>query len=252
MSGFASPQLELAIAASAAREWLTANTTHVVRWLFYVARKRLTHEHHRWPSREPAARPSVAPQRGADGSPSTGNGGHHPLRPTSPLVRPSPSSQEELRKLIKTEVASRLVPYERLLEEAKTATAGKDAEMASLKGGLAKVKAQQESSAAPAAEPASPTDPKCQPGTHDWTRRHLQRESRPLRQEAREATHLCNGKCHYMKEKQFRMSTELVLQEQEIVVLQKRLKEEQQLTREWRCASPSPQAGRAHSLSGPL
>ena len=46
-----------------------------------------------------------APQRGADGSPSTGNAWQHPLRPTPPLVRPSPPSQEELRKWIQTEVA---------------------------------------------------------------------------------------------------------------------------------------------------
>ena len=134
---------------------------------------------------EPTARPSVAPQRGADGSPSTSNAWHHPLRPTPPLVRPSPFSQEELRKLIQTEVASRLAPYERLLEEAKTVIAGKDAEIASLKAELEKVKAQKKSSAAPAAEPASPTDPKCQPGTQDW--RHLQRQLRQLRQEARES-----------------------------------------------------------------
>ncbi len=63
-----SPQLERAIAASAAREWVTANTTRVVRWRFDVAtlrRRRPTHEHHRWPPMEPAARPSVTPQRGA-------------------------------------------------------------------------------------------------------------------------------------------------------------------------------------------
>jgi hypothetical protein len=193
----------------------------------------------------------VAPQRGADGSPSTSNAWHHPLRPTPPLVRPSPSSQEELRKLIQTEVASRLAPYERLLEEAKTATAGKDAEIAGLKEELAKVKAQKKSSEAPAAEPASPTDPKCQPGTQDSSWRHLQREFRQLRQEAtlRESMYLCNG----MKERQSRMSTELVLQQQEIVALQKQLmKEEQPLTREWRCTFPSPQAGGGHSLSEPL
>ena len=62
---------------------------------------------------EPAARPSVAQQMGADGSPSTSNAWQHPLRPTPPLVRPSPPSQEELRKWIQTEVASRLAPYER-------------------------------------------------------------------------------------------------------------------------------------------
>ena len=82
-------------------------------------------------------------------------------------VRPSTSSQEKLPNLIKTEVASLLAPYERLLEEAKTAIAGKDAEIASLKQELAAVKAQVKSSAAPAAEPMSPPDPKCQLGTHD-------------------------------------------------------------------------------------
>jgi hypothetical protein len=83
-----------------------------------------------------------------------------------------------------TLVASRLAPYERLLEEAKTVIAGKDVEIASLKAELEKVmvKAQKKSSAAPAAEPASPTDPKCQPGMQDW--RHLQRDLRQLRQEA--------------------------------------------------------------------
>ena len=102
-----------------------------------------------------------------------------------------------------------------------------DAEIAGLKEELAKVKAQRKSSQAPAAEPASPTDPKCQPGTQDW--RHLQREFRQLRQEAREAMYLCNG----MKERQSRMGTELVLQQQleEIAALQKQLmKEEQPLT----------------------
>ena len=182
---------------------------------------------------EPTARPSVAPQRGADGSPSTSNAWHHPLRPTPPLVRPSPFSQEELRKLIQTEVASRLAPFERLLEEAKTAIAGKDAEIASLKAELAKAKAQKKPSAAPAAEPASPTDPKCQPGPQEW--RHLQQDLQRLRQEARPAIFLCNG----MKEKQFRMGTELVLQQQEIVVLQKQLMKEEQ-------------AGGVPSLSEPL
>ena len=182
---------------------------------------------------EPTARPSVAPQRGADGSPSTSNAWHHPLRPTPPLVRPSPFSQEELRKLIQTEVASRLAPYERLLEEAKTVIAGKDAEIASLKAELAKAKAQKKPSAAPAAEPASPTDPKCQPGPQEW--RHLQQDLQRLRQEARQAIFLCNG----MKERQSRMGTELVLQQQEIVVLQKQLMKEEQ-------------AGGVPSLSEPL
>ena len=102
-------------------------------------------------------------------------------------MRPSASSQEELRKLIKTEVASLLAPYERLLEEAKTAIAGKDAEIASLKLELTAVKAQVKSSAVPAAEPMSPPDPKCQLGTHDL--RHMQRECRDLSKEAREAAH---------------------------------------------------------------
>ncbi len=65
----------------------------------------------------------MAPQQGADGSPSRGNARLYPLRQTSPLVRPSPSSQEELRtgNLIQTEVALMLGPYKLLLEEAKTA-----------------------------------------------------------------------------------------------------------------------------------
>ena len=182
---------------------------------------------------EPTARPSVAPQRGADGSPSTSNAWQHPLRPPPPLVRPSLPSQEQLRQWIQTEVASRLAPYERSLEEAKTVIAGKDVEIASLKAELEKVNAQKKSSAAPAADPASPTDPKCQPGVQDW--RHLQRELRQLRQVAKEALFLCNG----MKEKQFRMGTELAVQQQEIVVLQKQLTKEEQ-------------AGAAHSLSEPL
>jgi hypothetical protein len=106
------------------------------------------------------------------------------------------------------------------------------------KAELEKVKAQKQSSAAPAAEPASPTesDPKCQPGVQDW--RHLQRELRDLRQlrqVAKEAMFLCNG----MKERQSRMGTELALQQQEIVVLQKQLMKEEQ-------------AGAVHSLSEPL
>ena len=115
----------------------------------------------------------MAPQRGADGSesPSTSNASawHHPLRPTLPLVRPGPPSQEELRKLIQTEVASRLAPYEHLLEEAKAVIAGKDVEIANLKAELEMVRAQQKLSEASAAEPASPTDLK--PGTRTW--RHL-------------------------------------------------------------------------------
>jgi hypothetical protein len=242
-----SPQLERAIAASAAREWVTANTTRVVRWRFDVAtprRRRPTHEHHRWPPMEPAARPSVTPQRGADGSPSTSNAWQHPLRPTPPLARPSLPSQEELRKWIQKEVASRLAPYEHLLEEAKAVIAGKDVEIASLKAELEMVRAQMKSSAAPAAEPASPTDPKCQPGTRTW--RHLQVDFMQLRKEAREAMSLCKG----MRDEQFRLSTEVVLQQSELNGLQKRLKEEQLLKRME--LSPSPQAGGVLSLSEPV
>ena len=243
-----SPQLERAIAASAAREWVTANTTRVVRWRFDVAtprRRRPTHEHHRWPPMEPTARKSVAPQRGAEGSPSTSNAWQHPLRPPPPPVRPSPPSQEELRKWIQTEVASRLAPYEQLLEEAKTVIAGKDVEIASLKAELEMVKAQKKLSAAPAAEPASPTDLKCQPGTRTW--RHLQVDFMQLRKEAREAMSLCKG----MRDEQFRLSTELVLQQSEISGLQKRLKEEQLLKR-MEMYSPSPQTGGVLSLSEPV
>ena len=68
-------------------------------------------------------------------------------------VRPRTSSQEKLPNLIKTEVASLLAPYERLLEEAKAATAGKDTEIANLrvKKELAAAKARVKSSAVPAA-----------------------------------------------------------------------------------------------------
>jgi hypothetical protein len=165
-----SPQLELAIqvVASAARdsgplagrEWAIANTTRDLKWRFDVPRRNglrgPSHENHRCPPKEPAARPSVAQVQGADGSPSRGNARLHPLRQTSPLVRPSPSSQEELRNLIQTEVALMLGPYKLLLEEAKTAAeqqsraaeeqqkevrkkmiAGKEAEIASLKKELA-------------------------------------------------------------------------------------------------------------------
>jgi hypothetical protein len=128
-----SPQLELAIVASAARdsgplagrEWAIANTTRDLKWRFDVPRRKglrgPSHENHRCPPKEPAARPSVAPQQGADGSPSRGNARLHPLRQTSPLMRPSPSSQEELRNLIQTEVALMLGPYRLLLEKAKAA-----------------------------------------------------------------------------------------------------------------------------------
>ena len=89
-------------------------------------------------------------------------------------MRPSLPSQEQLRQWIQTEVASRLAPYERSLEAAKTVIAGKDVEIASLKAELEMMKAQKKSSAAPAAEPALPTDPKCQPRVQDW--RHLQHQ----------------------------------------------------------------------------
>ena len=156
-----SQQLEQAIAASAAREWVTEKATRT-KWRFDVPRKRPSQEHHRWPPVY-AARPSMVPQRGAAqvGSSSKVNAWEHPLPQT---VRSSAASQEELRQLIKKEVASLLAPYERLLEEtktaAKTAIAGKDAEIASLKEELRKAKAQKKSSEAPADEPASPTDPK--------------------------------------------------------------------------------------------
>jgi hypothetical protein len=184
-----------------------------MQWRFDVARRRPSHENHRWPPKEPAARPSVAPQRGAAEAPGNGNAWLNPLRQTLPPVRPGPSSQEELRELIKTEVAR---AYKLLREEATIATeqqkqmmAGKEAEIASLKTELEAVKKQIKSSAA-AVEPTSPTDTKCQTGSHDW--RQLHRELRQLRPEAREARNLCNG----MKQEQFRMSTELVLQQQEI------------------------------------
>jgi hypothetical protein len=63
-----------------------------------------------------------------------------------------------------------------------------------------------------------------------------------LRKEAREAMSLCKG----IRDEQFRLSTELVLQQSEIRVsgLQKRLKEEQLLKRmPVEMYSPSPQAG---------
>jgi hypothetical protein len=78
-----------------------------MQWRFDVARRGPSHENHRWPPKEPAARPSVAPQRGAAEAPGNGSAWLRPLRQTSPPVRPGPSSQEdsELRELIKTEVA---------------------------------------------------------------------------------------------------------------------------------------------------
>ena len=162
-----SQQLEQAIAASAAREWVTEKATRT-KWRFDVPRKRPSQEHHRWPPVY-AARPSMVPQRGAVGSSSKVHAWEHPLPQT---VRSSAASQEELRQLIKKEVASLLAPYERLLEEtktaAKTAIAGKDAEIASLKQELAAVKAQARSSAVPAADPMSPPDLNGPPGTNEW------------------------------------------------------------------------------------
>ena len=54
------------------------------------------------------------------------------------------------------------------------------------------------------------SDPTCQPGTR--TLRHLQLDFMQLRKEAREAISLCKG----MRDEQFRLSTELVLQQSEI------------------------------------
>jgi hypothetical protein len=94
--------------------------------------------------------------------------------------------------------------------------AGKEAEIASLKKELAEVKEEAKSSAAPAAEPTMPPDPKCQPGTHDsrlissW--RQMQREFRkPSGQEVREAIH---GEYKSMRQAQFRMDSlsEITLQ----------------------------------------
>ncbi len=96
--------------------------------------------------------------------------------------------------------------------------AGKDEEIASLKAELEMVKALKKSSTAPAAEPASPTDLKsrCQPGKRDWW--HLQHQVLQLRKEAREAMSLCKG----MRDEQYRISTEVVLQQSEINGLHKR------------------------------
>ena len=124
--------------------------------------------------------------------------------------------------------------------------AGKDVEIASLKAELEMMRAREKSSAAPAAEPASPTDPTCQPGTPRRTWRHLQLDFMQLRKEAREAMSLCKG----MRDEQFRLSTEVVLQQSELNGLQKRLKEEQLLKRME--LSPSPQAGGVLSLSEPV
>ena len=227
-----SQQLEQAIAASAAREWVTEKATRT-KWRFDVPRKRPSQEHHRWPPVY-AARPSMVPQRGAAGSSSKVNAWEHPLPQT---VRSSAASQEELRQLIKKEVASLLAPYERLLEEtktaAKTAIAGKDAEIASLKQELAEVKAQARSSAVPAADPMSPPDLKGPPGTNEW--RQTLRECRKLSLDARDTAH----KYRVSQQQLDRMGVESTLQHQEIKVLQQQLKEMQQLLR----------AGGVHSLS---
>ena len=231
-----SQQLEQAIAASAAREWVTEKATRT-RWRFDVPRRRPSQEHHRWPPVY-AARPSVVPQRGADGSSSKVNAWEHPLPQT---VRHSASSQEELRQLIKKEVASLLAPYERLLEEtktaAKTAIAGKDAEIASLKQELAEVKAQVRSSAVPAADPMSPPDLEGPPGTNEW--RQMLRECRNLSLEGRDAAH----RYKVSQQQLDRMGVESTLQHQEIKVLQQQLKEMQH----WQ--QQQLRAGVVHSLS---
>ena len=105
-------------------------------------------------------------------------------------VRPSTSSQEELRNLIKTEVASLLAPYERFLEEAKTTIAGRDAEIASLKQELAAVKAQAKSSAVPADE-LPPPDPRYQQGKQEW--REMQRSVREMTKEFKGAVQQCKA-----------------------------------------------------------
>ena len=231
-----SQQLEQAIAASAAREWVTEKATRT-KWRFDVPRKRPSQEHHRWPPVY-AARPSMVPQRGAVGSSSKVNAWEHPLPQT---VRSSAASQEELRQLIKKEVASLLAPYERLLEEtktaAKTAIAGKDAEIASLKQELAEVKAQARSSAVPAADPMSPPDLKGPPGTNEW--RQMLRECRNLSLEGRDAAH----RYKVSQQQLDRMGVESTLQHQEIKVLQQQLKEMQH----WQ--QQQLRAGVVHSLS---
>ena len=231
-----SPQLELAITASADREWVMAKTTRDLRWRFDVPRRRQSQERPRWTSSYDA-RPSMAPQKGADGSSSRGNAWEHPLPQT---VRPNIASQEELRKLVRTEVASLLTSYERRLEEAKTTIAGRDAEIASLKQELAAVKAQAKSSAVPAAEPMSPPDPTDQPGTHDW--RKMVREFRELNREAKAAMH----QCKFFGQAQDQLGVGFTLQQREIRALQQQLKEMQH----WRLQQLK--AGGVHSLSEPL
>ena len=232
-----SQQLERAITASAAREWVRAKTTRDLRWRFDVPRRRQSQEQHRWPPTYDA-RPSMAPQRGADGSSSKVSAWEHPLPQT---VRSSAASQEELRQLIKKEVASLLAPYERLLEEtktaAKTAIAGKDAEIASLKQELAEVKAQARSLAVPAADPMSSPDPKSQLGTHDL--RQMLRECRNLSQAGKEAAH----RYRVSQQQLDRMGVESTLQHQEIKVLRQQLKEMQH----WQ--QQQLRAGVVHSLS---
>ena len=235
-----SKQLEQAIAASEAREWVT---THGMKWRFDVPRKRRrpSHENHRWPPQEPAAWPSVGLQRGAADTLSSGNAWRNPLRRTSPTVCPSSSSPEELRELIRTEVASLLAPYERWLREAKTEIAGKDEEIASLKAELAQLKTQTKLSAVPAADLPSP-DPKCQQGTQE--RWQMQRSVRELKEAVQQ--------CKALEAGHARRDREITVLRFELFALEKRLEEEQKLTREWRCTSPSPQAGAVHSLSEPL
>jgi hypothetical protein len=58
--------------------------------------------------------------------------------------------------------------------------------------------------------------------------------------------------CKALEAGHARRDREITVLRFELLALEKRLKEEQQLTREWRCTSPSPQAGEVHSLSEPL
>ena len=225
-----SRQLELAIAASTAREWVTAKTPSNLRWRFDVPRRRQSQEHHRWPPTYDA-RPAAAPQRGADGSSSKENPWRHPLPQT---VRPSTSSQEELRNLIKTEVASLLAPYERLLEEAKTTIAGRDAEIASLKQELAAVKAQAKSSAVSADE-LPPPDPRYQQGKQEW--REMQRSVREMTKEFKEAIQQCKT----VRMGHARRDNEFAVLQVSVFTLEQRFKEELKL-----------RAGGVHSLSEPL
>ena len=225
-----SRQLELAIAASTAREWVTAKTPSNLRWRFDVPRRRQSQEHHRWPPTYDA-RPSMAPQRGADGSSSKENPWRHPLPQT---VRPSTSSQEELRNLIKTEVASLLAPYERFLEEAKTTIAGRDAEIASLKQELAAVKAQAKSSAVPADE-LPPPDPRYQQGKQEW--REMQRSVREMTKEFKEAVQQCKT----VRMVHDRRDNDFAVLQVDVFRLEQQFKEELKL-----------RAGGVHSLSEPL